>query len=237
MGRGNPKASLMKRKRAAIVDAALEASLESGYAETSMDRIATSADVSIKTVYLPFKNKDDLFSAVMQAACDPGGPRDPDGRNKNPSLPLDRPWFSKSARTALTLAGTEYLRYILSRQQLALYRVVIRDAPRFPELGRSYRDQVAEYRIALFTHFLGLRAPAEEWKIKNRRFAASVFDALLRATLFENALQGLHEPSEQEIGVRARSAADIMLLLSGVAAHKGNQTMSSRSQISVAQNV
>jgi AcrR family transcriptional regulator len=213
MVRGNPKASLMQRKRSAILEAALEAFLESGYAETSMDRIATAADVSIKTVYRHFKNKDELFSAVMQAACNPGGPRDPDSSNEKPSLPLNRPWFSKPARTALTLAGTEYLRHILSRQQLALYRVVIRDAPRFPELGRGYRDQVTEYRIELFTHYLQLRAPVEEWKIRNRRFAASVFDALLRATLFENALQGLHEPSEQEIAARARSSADIMLVL------------------------
>lgn len=178
-----------------------------------MDRIATAADVSIKTVYRHFKNKDELFSAAMQAACNPGGPRDPDSGNENPSLPLDRPWFPKPARTALTLAGTEYLRHILSRQQLALYRVVIRDFPRFPELARGYRDQVAEYRIALFAHYLQVRAPVEEWKIKNRRFAASVFDALLRSTIFEDALQGLHEPGELEIAAGARSAAEIMLVL------------------------
>ncbi len=69
----NPKASLMKRKRGAIVEAARQAFLENGYAQTSMDRIAETAGVSIKTVYRHFENKDDLFSAVMQAACSPGG--------------------------------------------------------------------------------------------------------------------------------------------------------------------
>jgi hypothetical protein len=40
-----------------------------------------------------------------------------------------------------------------------------------------------------------------------------VFDALLRAELFEDALQGLHEPIEQEIAAHVRSAAAIMLVL------------------------
>ncbi len=209
----NPKASLMKRKRSSIVEAARRAFLESGYAETSMDRIAAAAGVSIKTVYRHFDNKDELFSAVMQAACSPGRSEHLDSSGQEPHQPLERPWFSKPPRTALTMAGTEYLQHILSKEQLALYRVITRDAHRFPELARSYRDQVMEYRIALFTRYLELRAPVEKWKIKSRRSAANVFDALLRAGIFEEALQGLHEPTEQEIAAHARYAAAYMIVL------------------------
>jgi AcrR family transcriptional regulator len=63
----NPKAALMERKRAAIVAAARQVFLENGYAQASMDRIAESAAVSVKTIYRHFENKDELFSAVMQA--------------------------------------------------------------------------------------------------------------------------------------------------------------------------
>jgi AcrR family transcriptional regulator len=65
----NPKAALMARKRAVIVDAALKAFLDAGYAEASVNQIAATAGVSIKTLYRHFESKDDLFSAVMQAAC------------------------------------------------------------------------------------------------------------------------------------------------------------------------
>jgi AcrR family transcriptional regulator len=58
----------MEKKRAAIVDAARTAFLESSYAETSMDSIAKAAKVGIKTVYRLFEDKDDLFTAVIQAA-------------------------------------------------------------------------------------------------------------------------------------------------------------------------
>ena len=40
----------MERKRAAIVAAARQAFLENGYAQASMDRIAESAEVSVKTI-------------------------------------------------------------------------------------------------------------------------------------------------------------------------------------------
>ena len=61
----NPKAALMERKRAAIVDAARQLFLADGYAQTSMDRVAEKAEVAITTVHRHFNNKDDLFSAVM----------------------------------------------------------------------------------------------------------------------------------------------------------------------------
>src|SRR5246127_1037021 len=71
----HPKGAPLARKRAAIVDAALQAFLDAGYAEASVNRIAAAAGVSIKTLYRHFESKDDLFSAVMQAAC--GEPLEP----------------------------------------------------------------------------------------------------------------------------------------------------------------
>src|ERR1700744_3594165 len=92
----NPKAALMAQKRAAIVGAALSAFLESGYAEASVNRIAAAAGVSIKTLYRHFASKDELFSAVMQAACADGS-----------SGPGDPAWYAEPPAIALPLAGAE----------------------------------------------------------------------------------------------------------------------------------
>jgi AcrR family transcriptional regulator len=209
----NPKASLMKRKRAAIVDAARQAFLEGGYAQTSMDRIAAAAGVSIKTVYRHFENKDDLFSAVMQAACSREGVEGPDGEGQEQAPSPERPWFSKPPRIALAMAGVEYLQHALSKEQLALYRVVTRDAHRFPELGRRYREQAVERRNALFARYLDRWAASERWKVSDGRSAANTFAGLLRADLFEDALHGLHDFDESEISAHARRAAAHMLIL------------------------
>src|SRR5258708_27018343 len=96
----NPKASLMKRKRGAIVEAARQAFLENGYAQTSMDRIAETAGVSIKTVYRHFENKDDLFSAVMQAACSPGGFDELKSKKPDQAPLLEPPRSLKTPRPA-----------------------------------------------------------------------------------------------------------------------------------------
>ena len=52
---GTPKAALMARKRAVIVDAAQQSFLENGYADSSVSRTAAEAGVSIKTLYLRFR--------------------------------------------------------------------------------------------------------------------------------------------------------------------------------------
>ena len=209
----NPKASLMQRKRVAIVDAARHAFLETGYAQTSMDSIATAAGVSVKTVYRHFDNKDDLFSAVMQAACSPNGFDNLDDGQQVPAQQPERAWFSKPPRVAFVAAGVDYLQHVLSKEQLALYRVVTRDAHRFPDLGRRYHEEVVEQRNAFLVRYLDRWAPSEKWKIKDSRRAANTFASLLRAGIFEDALHGIHEPTEAEIATHARMAAHSMQVL------------------------
>ncbi len=209
----NPKASLMSRKRFAIVHAARKAFLEGGYAKTSMDSIAKSAEVGIKTVYRHFKDKDDLFSAVMQAACNPEAFDPVTGRWKAQQEELERPWFAKPPRSALVAAGIEYLEHVLSDEQLALYRVVTQDAHSFPELGRRYREQVVERSYDLFVHYLTRWIPIERWKIKDKRGAAETLAALLRARVLENSLHGHRRFSDAEIAAHVRTTADKMLVL------------------------
>src|SRR5260221_2546260 len=104
----NPKAALMARKRAVIVDAALKAFLDAGYAEASVNQIAATAGVSIKTLYRHFESKDELFSAVMQAAC---------GKIPDADIPEDDEpppaWYDAPPADPLPQAGSEYLRKLL----------------------------------------------------------------------------------------------------------------------------
>ncbi|MFL9965986.1 TetR/AcrR family transcriptional regulator [Paraburkholderia sediminicola] len=207
----NPKAALMSRKRTLIVDAALRAFLENGYAESSVNRIAADAGVSIKTLYRHFESKDDLFSAVMQAACSPSGTQ-PAGLSE-PTAPAEPAWLREPPAVALPIAGGDYLRHALSDEQLALYRVVTRDAPRFPELARRYREEVTGTRDALFTSYLDRWLPVTGWEVRDKYNAAATFAALLKARLFDDALLGLKSPSEAEIAECAGDAAVQMLAL------------------------
>ena len=204
----NPKAALMARKRAVIVDAALKAFLEAGYAEASVNRIAAAAGVSIKTLYRHYESKDDLFSAVMQAAC--GKPPGDDSDEPDEPPPT---WYALPPAEAFPQAGAEYLRHVLSQDQLALYRVVVRDAHRFPELGRRYREVTTGTRGAIFAGYLDLWADREGWVVRDKQTAADVFAGLLKAGIFDETLLGQYQPSNEEIVDQAQAAAQNMLLL------------------------
>ena len=209
----NPKAALMKRKQSAIVRAARNLFLEGGYAKTSMDSIAEAAGVGIKTVYRHFLNKDDLFSAVMQAACHPTAFEDLGLEEQEQAAETEKPWFTEKPSTALVMAGIEFLQHVLSEEQLALYRVVTQDAHRFPDLGRRYKEQVIDHRDEIFIRYLNRWAPIENWNVKDHYGAANTFTSLLRASVFDDALHGLRTFDATEIAAHARFAAEKMLVL------------------------
>jgi TetR/AcrR family transcriptional repressor of mexJK operon len=96
---------------------------------------------------------------------------------------------------------------------LALYRVVARDAHRFPELGRRYQEATTGTRDAIFAGYLDLWADREGWIVRDKQTAAQAFAGLLKAGIFDEALLGLNQPSNDEIVKQAQAAAQKMLLL------------------------
>jgi TetR/AcrR family transcriptional regulator of autoinduction and epiphytic fitness len=57
---------LTDRKREAIIAAAIDAFRQQGFAGTSMDAVASGAQVSKRTVYNHFPSKDDLFAEILR---------------------------------------------------------------------------------------------------------------------------------------------------------------------------
>ena len=74
-------------------------------------------------------------------------------------------------------------------------------------------EEVIEHRSAIFARYLERWAPAQKWKCRNRGRAANAFVGMLRASLFEDVLNGLRSVSEAEIRTQAQWAAKNMLSL------------------------
>lgn len=89
--------------------------------------IQQAAGVSKSTVYSYYPNKEALFVAVVEAECEQF------------LRAVRKPKFSEE-RLADTLneMALAYLEIVLSRDALALYRMIAAEAPRFPELGRRF---------------------------------------------------------------------------------------------------
>jgi len=202
------KAAMIAEKDRAIVHAARESFLRDGFARASMDVIAKAAGVSVKTIYSHFENKSDLFSKVMIAAC-----TDHLLSEEIPSEDVlsDRiSWFRDATRHGLMEAGREYLRHLLSEEQLSLYRVVTQDSGRYPELGVHYQTNVAQGRTNILIAYLRNLARTNAWKKRDLRQDAALYEALLRGGIYEQALHGLVSVDSDLIDRHARSSSKAM---------------------------
>ena len=198
----DPKAKVMARSRALLVKAAREAFLSSGYGESSVNRIAQAAGVSIKTLYRHFASKDELFGAVIAGLC--VYPAD---------LSVDLPWSEQPPEMAFVTMGLEYLDLILATDELALYRVIIRDNVRFPQLSERYRADVLQPREKVVVAYLDKWGPRRRWRIREPSRAVSTFFALLQRDILEPMLLGDAHPAAADVHRLAERAASDMLTL------------------------
>lgn len=111
----------------AVLSAATTVFLSHGFGSATTDMIQREAGVSKATLYACFATKEALFSAVIADCCQ----RMADAFLAMTPEPGD-------IEVTLTRIGQSYLDMLLSAEGLALFRVVVAEAPRFPELGRQF---------------------------------------------------------------------------------------------------
>jgi len=116
------------RKRRAILDAATEVFLRSGYLGTNMDEIAALSAVSKQTVYKQFGSKEALFIEIVSSMTNEAGDL----------VHNDMPESGDGEDLAAYLReyGYRQLRVVLTPRIMQLRRLVIGEVSRFPELAR-----------------------------------------------------------------------------------------------------
>lgn len=115
---------LAQQKREAITTAAAALFLERGYDGTSLARIAEAAEVSKSTLFKQFPTKAALFEAIVTESW-----------KRDDADAVDQPQ-SGDLRAGLTAVGHRYAELIGRPTMAALFRIVIAELPRFPELGQ-----------------------------------------------------------------------------------------------------
>jgi TetR/AcrR family transcriptional repressor of mexJK operon len=136
------------RKRRVIMEAATSAFLRNGYLGTSMDEIAALAGVSKQTVYKHFADKKRLFTDIILATSD-----QVIGelvQTATQALP-----DTGDPEKDLAEVGRRLITAICDPQVLRLRRLVIGEAGRFPELGRTYWERGFERGLATLAATLG----------------------------------------------------------------------------------
>jgi len=114
-------------KGLAVLEAATSVFLRHGFSAATTDMIQREAGVSKATMYAHFPNKEAMFVAVIERQC----VMMTESFLAIRTVPGD---FTKT----LTDLGMSYLDLVLSPTAMALYRVIVAEASRFPELGRRF---------------------------------------------------------------------------------------------------
>lgn len=123
---------LSRKKYFAILEAARHVFLEHGFSSSSVDVIAEKANVSKRTVYKHFEDKNSLFAAAVQMLCEEVVPASLEELQTDTTDP----------RETLTRIGVHFLTKIYTPEQIALFRIVVSEARRFPELGEMMYKRV-----------------------------------------------------------------------------------------------
>jgi TetR/AcrR family transcriptional repressor of mexJK operon len=131
-----PEQGRSARKRKAIMEAATTVFLRHGYLGTSMDEIAATAVVSKQTVYKHFADKKRLFTDIVLDRA--GGVDEVFGAVT--STLRDTNDLDKD----LGQLARQFITFLTQPHMLQLRRLVIGEAGRFPDLGRSYYERGPE---------------------------------------------------------------------------------------------
>lgn len=114
-------------KRSSIMAAATALFTTNGYDATSLARIAEAAEVSTATLFKQFPTKADLFEAIVI-----------DFWSRSTDAPVSPD--PEDPAQGLTALGRRYADLLLQPEMAGLHRMVIAEAPRFPELARIQFD-------------------------------------------------------------------------------------------------
>lgn len=195
-----PPSRLTDRKRAAIVEAAIDEFRIAGYEATSMDRIAARAGTSKRTVYNHFPSKEVLFAEILHQLWDASF------AGEALAFRADQPLRDQ----LLELIGQK-LRLLNDEAFVSLARVAIAAGIHSPERAQAMVARMGEREEGL-TVWIRDAAAAGRLKIPDPVFASHQLQGLVKGFAFWPQIT-LGQPPLNAAAQRqvAESAVDMFL--------------------------
>jgi len=175
--------------------------LRKGFSGVSMEEIASESNVAKQTLYGYFKGKDDLFRAIIHAQSDGFFSTLPHNDDQTQNI-----------EEFLYIMGERAMDMLFKRDTLALYRVIVSETPRFPELGKFYWQSGAQAFTDRLSNFLTARGfPKGEAQSATEQFLSFMFGTLLTKTLLNKE----YHPSKEEKKAHIEQAVSAFFMLNG----------------------
>jgi AcrR family transcriptional regulator len=187
-------------KRGLILGAATELFTELGYDKTSLARVAERAGVSTATMFKQFPTKADLFEAIVLQFWDAGADEDV------------TPPPAGDPRTGLAVLGSRYAGLLRRPGMAGLHRMVIAEAPRFPDLGRVQFDLGKQPFFELVRDYIESEAGRGSLRVGDVVRATTEFLGMIsNFVLWPQLLLQEWSPSDEEVDATVGSAVETFL--------------------------
>jgi TetR/AcrR family transcriptional repressor of mexJK operon len=181
--------ALSPEKRAQILSGAAAVFAADGYEGASMAQIATVAGVSKGTLYNYFDSKAALFTVYVGEKC-----------SEFLTHAFDSANLDGDPAEVLRGIGTRMVRMMLSDVGLTMYRVVIAEAAKFPDLARGFFEAGPARAIGFMADWLAAETRRGRLSVPDPAFAAEQFFNLCQTRLvLRRKLAMLPDPPESDI--------------------------------------
>ncbi len=174
-------------KRRQIIDGARSVFLSRGFDAASMGDIAKAAGVSKGTLYVYFKDKDELFAAIVRGEC-----------AMQAEGVFDFDLGDRDVESVLLRHGKAFVRAIADSGRLSSFRTVIAVAERMPDLGRKVYETGPAVGIAKLAAYLRAQVEAGILTIEDSEVAAAQFIESCHATILKPMLFNFAPPPTPE---------------------------------------
>src|SRR5262245_62007069 len=184
-----------------IVDAAVRLFMADGYGATSMDSIARDAGVSKATLYAHFTDKAALFAAIISIACE-----------RKAQILWDESADRSDVRSMLDSVARAAIRFGTEAEAAAIYRVVVAETGRFPELGRIFYETGPRRVLSRLADYLREATEKGLLNVPKPRLAAEQFVGMVRGAHYLRRLLRIEEePEAPDPELIIKSAVDLFL--------------------------
>ncbi|WP_033094841.1 TetR/AcrR family transcriptional regulator [Colwellia psychrerythraea] len=183
-----------------ILDAAQHLFYNLGFDETSLAMIINEAGGSRRSIYHEFGNKRGLLMAVIQRQV------------KTQSEILTSINRELDAKEALNQVCFKFVVGMLSPELMSLFRLVVQQVVKFPELGEMIYKNGPMTGILPLVDYLTWLTEQKVLKIENCHFSAQMLMEMAKGPLHTRSLLlPDKQASEEEISYQVTKAVDIFL--------------------------